>query len=122
PRTRPRAFSSSPRSRGSPRTVPSTRRKPASSPTASAKQTQAQAQRQASQRRKTRAKAKSEALRQKEAAPREALPVQRPHAAGIDSGSRSHGVGVGFSAAADAGLIREFPAPTDGLKALVAFL
>ena len=122
PRTLPRAFSSSPRSRGSPMTVPSTRRKPASSPTASAKQTQAQAQRQAYQRRKTRAKANSEALRQKEAAPREARPVQRPHAAGIDSGSRCHGVCVGFSAEADAGLIGEFPAHSDGLKAMVAFL
>jgi transposase len=103
-------------------TIPSTRRKPASSPTASAKQTQPQAQRQAYQRRKTRAKAKSEALRQKEAAQMEALPVQRPHAAGIDIGSRSHWVCVGFSAEADSGLIREFPAHTDGLKAIVAFL
>src|SRR5207248_4426875 len=44
------------------------------------------------------------------------------HAAGIDSGSRCHGVCVGFSAEADAGLIGEFPAHSDGLKAMVAFL
>ena len=103
-------------------TVPSTRRKPASSPTASAKQTQAQDQRQAYQRRKTRAKAKSEALRQKEAAQMEALPVQRPHAAGIDIGSRSHWVCVGFTTEADSRSIREFPAHTDGLRAIAAFL
>jgi transposase len=48
--------------------------------------------------------------------------VQHPHAAGIDIGSRSHWVCVGFTTEADAGLIREFPAPTDGLKAIAAFL
>src|SRR5438067_1101305 len=52
----------------------------------------------------------------------EALPVLRPHAAGIDIGSRSHWVCVGFTSEADSGLIREFPAHTDGLNAIVAFL
>src|SRR5438067_4612030 len=52
----------------------------------------------------------------------EALPVLRPHAAGIDIGSRSHWVCVGFTSEADSGLIREFPAHTDGLKAIAAFL
>src|SRR5437763_577614 len=52
----------------------------------------------------------------------EALPVLRPHAAGIDIGSRSHWVCVGFTTEADSGLIKEFPAHTDGLKAIVAFL
>jgi len=73
-------------------------------------------------RRKTRAKAKSEALQQKEAAQVQALPVLHPHAAGIDIGSRSHWVCVGFTPEADAGLIQEFPAHTAGLKAIVAFL
>jgi transposase len=100
----------------------STRRQPASPSAASAGQAQAQAHRQAYQRRKTRAKAKSEALRQKEAAQMEALPVQHPHAAGIDIGSRSHWVCVGFATEAESGSIREFPAHTDGLKAIVAFL
>ena len=98
-----------------------TRRKPAPSPT-SGPQAQARAQRQAYTRRKTRAQAKSEALRQQEAAQLDALPVQHPHAAGIDVGSRSHWVCVGFTSEANSGLIQEFPAHTDGLKALAAFL
>ena len=102
-------------------TTRTTRRKPAPSPT-SGPQAQARAHRQAYNRRKTRAKAKSEALRQKEAAQLEALPVQHPHAAGIDVGSRSHWVCVGFTTAANSCLIQEFPAHTDGLKAIAAFL
>jgi transposase len=103
-------------------TAPTTRRKPASSPTPSGQHAQAQAHRQAYQRRKTRAKLKSEALRQKEAAQVEALPVQHPHGAGIDIGSRSHWVCVGFTTEADSSWIEEFPAHTAGLKAIVAFL
>jgi transposase len=103
-------------------TAPTTRRKPASSSTAGAQQEKAQAQRQAHQRRKSRAKLKSEALRNSEAAQVEALPVQHPHAAGIDIGSRSHWVCVGFTTEADSGFTREFPAHTDGLNAIVAFL
>ncbi len=101
-------------------TAPKTKRKPNSSATASAQE--AQAHRQAYQRRKTQAQAKSEALRQKEADQVEALPLLHPHAAGIDIGSRSHWVCVGFTTDADSCLIREFPAHTDGLKAIVAFL
>ncbi len=96
--------------------APMTRRQPPSS-AASAQEAQ-----QAYRRRKTRAQARSEALRQKEAAQVEALPVQHPHAAGIDVGSRSHWVCVGFASEVNAGSIREFPAHTDGLKALAAFL
>src|SRR5262245_8893553 len=103
-------------------TAPPTRRKPASSSAAGAQHAQAQAQRQAYQRRKSRAKLKSEAIRQCEAARMEALPVQHPHAAGIDVGSRSHWVCVGFATEADSCLTGEFPAHTDGLKAIVAFL
>ena len=91
--------------RSSPMTTPTsrtTKRKPAPSP-ASGPQAQARAHRQAYHRRKTRAKAKSEALRQKEAAQVEALPVQHPHAAGIDIGSRSHWVCVGFTTEAEIG-------------------
>ena len=102
--------------------APTTKPKAASSSPPSAKEAQAQAHRQAYNRRKARAKAKSEALRQKEAAQMEALPVQHPHAAGIDVGSRSHWVCVGFTTNADAGLIQELPAHTDGLKAIAAFL
>lgn len=104
-------------------TTPTSRGQAASSAAApSGKQAQAQAQRKAYHRRKDRAKAKSEASRQQEAAHVEALPVLRPHACGIDIGSRCHWVCVGFAAAADSCLIREFPAHTDGLKAIVAFL
>src|SRR5262249_46315328 len=98
-----------------------TRRQPAPSPT-SGPQAQARAHRQAYTRRKTRAQAESEALRQKEAAQLEALPMQHPHAAGIDVGSRSHWVCVGFTTEANAGLIQEFPAHTDRLKAIAALL
>ena len=103
-------------------TTPTARGKPASSPPPGAQRMQAQAQRQAYHRRKTRAKGKSEALRQQEAAHVEALPVQHPHAAGIDVGSRSHWVCVGFTTEAASCLIQEFPAHTDGLKAIAAFL
>ena len=99
--------------------VPTTRRPPASSSPARGKQAP---QRQAYNRRKTRAQAKSEALRQQEAAQVQALPVLRPHAAGIDIGSRSHWVCIGFTTEADSGWVKEFPAHTDGLKAIVAFL
>jgi transposase len=94
-------------------TVPTTRRKPASS-AADGQQIQA--------RRKPRAKPKSEARRPGAAARVEALPVQHPHAAGIDIGSRSHWVCVGFTTDADSGSTREFPAHTAGLKAIAAFL
>src|SRR6516164_2292847 len=103
-------------------TAPTTRHPASSSAPPSGKQAQAQAQRKAYDHRKTRAKAKSEALRQQEAAQVQALPVLRPHAAGIDIGSRSHWVCVGFTADAAAGLIQEFPAHTAGLQALVGFL
>src|SRR6266566_1396943 len=108
--------------RSSPMTAPTTRGQPASSSAPSGQQAQAQAHREAYKRRKTRAKVKSETLQQKEAAQMEALPVQRPHAAGIDIGSRSHWVCVGFTSDAASCLIREFPAHTAGLKAIAAFL
>jgi hypothetical protein len=78
-----------------------TRRQPATSSLPSGKQAKAKAQGQAYNRRKTRAKVKSEALRQQEAAQVQALPVLHPHAAGIDVGSRSHWVCVGFTAEAE---------------------
>jgi transposase len=103
-------------------TAPTTGHQPAASSSPSGQQAQAQTQRQAYHRRKTRAKVKSEALHQKEAAHVEALPVQHPHAAGIDIGSRSHWVCVGFTTDTASCLIREFPAHTAGLKAIAAFL
>jgi transposase len=103
-------------------TAPTIRGQPASRSTPGGKPAQARAHRQAYQRRKDWAKAKGEAMRQKEAAQVEALPVLRPHACGIDIGSRSHWVCVGFATEADSGLTREFPAHTDGLKAIAAYL
>jgi transposase len=102
--------------------APTTRHQPASSSPPSGQQAQAQAHRRAYNRRKTRAKVKSEALRQRETAQVEALPVQHPHAAGIDIGSRSHWVCVGFTSEVASCLIQEFPAHTAGLKAIAAFL
>lgn len=100
--------------------TPKTRRKRASA--GGAPQAQAEAQRPPGQRRKTQAQPKSKDPRQGGAAQVEALPVQHPHAAGIDIGSRSHWVCVGFTTEADSCLIREFPAHTDGLNAIAAFL
>src|SRR5436309_8691389 len=97
---------------------PTTRHQPAAFSPPSGQPAQAQAHR----RRKTRAKVKSEALQQREAAQVEALPMQHPHAAGIDIGSRSHWVCVGFTSEAASCLIREFPAHTEGLQAIAAFL
>src|SRR5688500_1206122 len=108
--------------RGVPMTAPTTKRKPSSAPAAGAQHVPAQAQRQAYQRRKTRAELKSEALRQSETDRVDALPVQHPHAAGIDIGSRSHWVCVGFTTAAASGSTREFPAHTAGLRAIADFL
>src|SRR5262249_54361823 len=96
--------------RSSPMTAPATRRPPTTSSLPSGQQAKAKAQRQAYDRRKTRAQAKREALRQQEAAQVQALPVQHPHAAGIDVGSRSHWVCVGFTTEAGSCLIQEFPA------------
>src|SRR5690349_2007233 len=101
--------------------APADRRQPASPLPPSGQPAQAQAHRQAHNR-KARAKAQSEALRQREAARVEALPVHHPHAAGIDIGSRSHWVCVGFAAEAASCLIQEFPAHTAGLQAIAAFL
>jgi transposase len=101
---------------------PTTRDPPAAPSPRSDQQAQAQAQRHAYRRRKARAKAQSEARRQEEAGRVEALPVQHSHAAGIDIGSRSHWVCVGFTTDAASCLIREFPAHTAGLQAIAAFL
>jgi transposase len=101
---------------------PTTGHPPTASSPPSGQPAQAQAHRRAYSRRKARAKDKSAALRQREAAHVEALPVQHPHAAGIDIGSRSHWVCVGFTTDAASCLIREFPAHTAGLKAIAAFL
>jgi transposase len=101
-------------------TAPAAKCKTASSSPPSGQHDPAQAHREAYEHRKARAQAKRETLRQKEAAQVEALPVQHPHAAGIDIGSRSHWVCVGTEV--DPRLIQEFPAHTAGLKAIVAFL
>jgi transposase len=102
--------------------TPTTRDPPAASSPHSGQQAPARARREAPRRRKARATARSEARRQEEAGRVEALPVQHPHAAGIDIGSRSHWVCVGFTTDAASCLIREFPAHTAGLQAIAAFL
>ena len=102
--------------------TPTTRDPPDASSPHTGQRVPGQAQRQAYRRRKARAKARSEAHRQMEAGRVEALPVQHAHAAGIDIGSRSHWVCVGFTTDAASCLIREFPAHTAGLQAIAAFL
>src|SRR5262245_4371085 len=95
-------------------TAPTTRRPPAPSPAAGGQPARAH--------RKPRAKPEGEARQPSESARVVALAVQHPHAAGIDIGSRSHWVCVGFATDADPGSTREFPAHTAGLKAIAAFL
>ena len=51
----------------------------------------------------------------------ESLPVQHPHAAGIDVGDRTHWVCVGTTPDGSP-TTREFPAHTPGLRELVAWL
>ncbi|HEV3261533.1 MAG TPA: IS110 family transposase, partial [Gemmataceae bacterium] len=70
-------------------------------------------------RRKAKAHDKVHARQEADVRRLEGLPVTQAHAAGVDIGSWSHWVCVG---ADDAAHLREFPAHTDGLHALVAFL
>jgi transposase len=72
--------------------------------------------------RKARAAAKADANRAAEAAKVAVLPITNRHACGIDIGSRTHWVCVGFTADAKSPLVREFPAHTDGLRDIVAYL
>jgi transposase len=99
-------------------TTPTTRRKPASADGGQ----HAPTDRPADRRRKPRAPPTGEATRPGRDAPVEALPVQHPHAAGIDIGARSHWVCVGFAADAASRSVQEFPTHTDGLRAIAAFL
>jgi transposase len=73
-------------------------------------------------RQKARAHAKAQQLRDEEQQRLEALPITRSHAAGIDVGSRSHWVCVGFTDTIRSPLVREFPGHTDGLRQIVAYL
>jgi transposase len=87
--------------------------------TTAAKQAQ---QRQAYQRRKNRARGKALAQQEAERCRVQGLPVTQAHAAGIDIGAGSHWVCVGYSTDDNSDLIREFPAHTDGLQQILAFL
>jgi transposase len=79
-------------------------------------------QRQAYRRRKARAQEKASASQEAERRRVEGLPVTQAHAAGVDVGSCSHWVCVGYGTDPDSDCIREFPAHTDGLRELLAFL
>jgi transposase len=73
-------------------------------------------------RRKARAAAKAAAGRVAEAQKVEAMPVTNRQAAGVDIGGSSHWVCVGFAKDDDPRLVKEFPAHTDGLRAILAYL
>jgi transposase len=77
---------------------------------------------QAHGKRKARAQARTATKRQAEGAEINALPIRNRTAAGIDVGSRSHWVCVGFSTDDRADLVEEFPAHTAGLHALAVYL
>jgi transposase len=79
-------------------------------------------QRQAYQRRKGRARRKALAQQEAERCRVQGLPVTQAHAAGVDIGAGSHWVCVGYSTDDNSDLIREFPAHTDGLQQVLAFL
>lgn len=72
--------------------------------------------------RKARAAARAEACRASEARKVQAMPVVNRQAASVDIGGSSHWVCVGFTAEDDPDLVKEFPAHTQGLRDLVAFL
>lgn len=72
--------------------------------------------------RKARAAAKAETGRAEEARKVQAMPVVNRQAASIDIGGHSHWVCVGFTADDDPDLVKQFPAHTQGLRAIVAFL
>jgi transposase len=76
-------------------------------------------QRKGFRRRKAKAHAKAQAQQEAETRRVEGLPVTHTHAAGVDIGSWSHWVCVGADETVH---VREFPAHTEGLHALVAFL
>lgn len=91
-------------------------RKAKPSPSSTTPQTKTHAKR------KARAQAKTVAARQTETAQLNALPIRNRQAAGIDIGSRTHWVCVGFTTADHSDFVREFPAHTDGLRALAVYL
>jgi transposase len=76
-------------------------------------------QRKRFQRRKAKAHTKTQAQQEAERRRVQGLPVTHPHAAGVDIGSWSHWACVGTD---DETQVREFPAHTDGLHALLAYL
>jgi transposase len=78
--------------------------------------------RSAYRRRKARAQARAARAHEAEERRVTGLPVTQAHAAGIDIGSRSHWVCVGTGADDPAAGVREFPAHTDGLHQLLAYL
>src|SRR5262245_53452116 len=75
-------------------------------------------QRTSYRRRQAQARSKVAATKEAEVRKVVGLPVTNLHAAGIDIGSWSHWVCAGM----DASALREFPAHTDGVHAVVAFL
>jgi transposase len=76
-------------------------------------------QRQAYRRRRARGRARVAAQAEAEARRMQVLPITHAHAAGIDIGSRSHWVCVGFD---KDDFVAEFAAYTDGLREIVAYL
>jgi transposase len=79
-------------------------------------------QRKAYRRRKARGQARASRAREVEAARVAGLPVTQAHAAGIDIGSRSHWVCVGCCSNDCDDLLQEFPAHTEGLHQILAYL
>ena len=79
-------------------------------------------QRKTHRRRQARGQARAARAREVEAARVEGLPVTQAHAAGIDIGSRSHWVCVGYCSNDHDALLQEFPAHTEGLHEILAYL
>jgi transposase len=73
-------------------------------------------------RNKARAKARAQQRRDEQQQRLRAMPITRPHAAGIDIGDRSHWVCVGFTEDNHSDLVREFPTHTQGLQEIIAYL
>ncbi len=97
-------------------------RKTAGAANVSPRNTKASDQAKPRAKRKARAHAKAEANRQDNIDRVNALPITNRCAAGIDVGKQSHWVCVGFTQDTDSDLLREFPAHTNGLQEVVAYL
>jgi transposase len=122
PNSSPKAQTARPKSKTTPIDGNAAPDKPKGKRTRSEKtQAQQQQQRRRHNKRKQRVAVRAEAAEAQAEAEMTAMPVINRHAAGIDVGSRVHWVCIDADGE-EAKCVREFPAHTEGLRALLAWL